>query len=57
MYTPPFGFNLFVASGITKLSINKLVPAVMPFIWVSLITLLLVTFIPEISLWLPALLK
>ena len=56
MFTPPFGFNLFVASGIANLSVNKLAPGVLPFIFVSVIVVLLVTFIPELSLWLPALL-
>jgi C4-dicarboxylate transporter DctM subunit len=56
MFTPPFGFNLFVASGITNMSINKLTPAVLPFVWLSLITLLVITFIPQISMWLPNLL-
>lgn len=57
MFTPPFGFNLFVASGITKLSINRMVPAVLPFVWVTLAALLVITFVPQISLWLPALLR
>ena len=57
MYTPPFGFNLFVASGVTKLPINKLMPGIIPFIFVSLITLALVTWIPGLSLWLPSMVK
>jgi len=53
MFTPPFGFNLFVASGISKLSIDKLAPAVMPFIAIGILVVLLVTFVPQLSLWLP----
>ena len=53
MFTPPFGLNLFVASSITKLSIIKISRGVMPFIIMSIIALLLITYIPEISLWLP----
>lgn len=57
MFTPPFGFNLFVAAGITKTSINKMIPGILPFVWISLITLVLVTLIPQLSLWLPSLIK
>lgn len=57
MYTPPFGFNLFVASGVTKLPINKLMPGILPFIAISLITLLIVTWVPALSTWLPAMAK
>lgn len=53
MFTPPFGLNLFVASSITKLSIFKISRGVMPFIIMSIIALLFITYIPEISLWLP----
>ena len=53
MFTPPFGLNLFVASSITDMSIVRLSKAVFPFILLSLITVLLVTYVPDISLWLP----
>jgi len=53
MYTPPFGLNLFVATSITDMSIVKLSKAVLPFILVSLVALLLITYVPDISLWLP----
>jgi len=53
MFTPPFGLNLFIATGITKLSINQLIPGVIPFIFVSIVALLLLTYIPAISLFLP----
>ena len=55
MFTPPFGLNLFVASGICDMSMLRLSKAVLPFILISLISLLLVTYVPEISLWLPRL--
>lgn len=55
MFTPPFGFNLFVAAGVTNRSINQMMPGVMPFVFLSIITLLLVTFIPKIALFLPGL--
>ncbi len=53
MFTPPFGLNLFVASSITKLSIFRISKGVLPFIIMSIIALLLITYIPGISLWLP----
>ncbi len=55
MYTPPFGFNLFVSSSIFDTSIKKIVLGVLPFIVASLIALFLTTYIPQISLWLPKL--
>jgi len=54
MYTPPFGLNLFVAAGVTKESMVKIIPAVWPFIWVTLIALLLITYVPEITMYLPS---
>lgn len=53
MFTPPFGLNLFVASSITKEPMLKVAKGALPFILMSLIALLLITYIPEISLWLP----
>ncbi|MDK2822502.1 MAG: C4-dicarboxylate transporter, DctM subunit [Clostridia bacterium] len=52
-FTPPFGLNLFVANGITGLPIGKLSSGVLSFVLVSIIALLLITYIPEISLFLP----
>lgn len=51
--TPPVGVCLFVASGIGKVSIQKIAKAGLPFLAVSIFVLLLVTYIPAISLWLP----
>ncbi len=53
MITPPVGLNLFVASGITGLSLKDVMVASMPMTFVLLIGLILVTYIPVISLWLP----
>ena len=55
MLTPPVGLNLFVASGITKLSIKEVFNSVLPWFLVILVGLLLITYIPAISLWLPSL--
>ena len=53
--TPPVGVCLFVASSIGKVPLGKVSRASLPFLLVSFIVLLLVTFIPEISLFLPGL--
>ncbi|MDI9393062.1 MAG: TRAP transporter large permease [Synergistota bacterium] len=55
MFTPPFGLNLFVASQVTGLSVSKIAPAIIPFFFVCLISLLIITYVPAISLFLPAL--
>lgn len=53
--TPPVGVCLFVASSIGKVSIGRASVALLPFLAVSLVVLLLVAFIPEITLFLPSL--
>jgi C4-dicarboxylate transporter DctM subunit len=50
---PPVGLNLYVASGITKMGITELTVAVWPWLLTMLIFLVLVTFWPTLSLWLP----
>ena len=54
--TPPVGVCLFVTSSIGKISLGKISKAILPFLAVSLFVLLLVTYIPQISLALPNLL-
>ncbi|WP_181701500.1 TRAP transporter large permease [Chthonobacter albigriseus] len=56
MCHPPVGLNLYVASGITKMGITELTIAVMPWLMTMLGFLVLVTYVPEISLFLPRLL-
>ncbi|NVM75054.1 C4-dicarboxylate transporter DctM subunit [Duganella sp. SG902] len=53
MCHPPVGLNLYVASGITKMGITELTVAVWPWLLTMLGFLVLVTYIPQISLWLP----
>jgi C4-dicarboxylate transporter DctM subunit len=53
MCHPPVGLNLYVASGIAKMGITELTIAVWPWLLTMLIFLGIVTYIPEISLWLP----
>jgi C4-dicarboxylate transporter DctM subunit len=56
MVTPPVGLNLFVTAGITKMSIMEVVRAALPWLSVLLVFLILVTYIPQIALFLPNLL-
>jgi C4-dicarboxylate transporter DctM subunit len=56
MCHPPVGLNLYVASGITKMGISELTVAVMPWLLTMLAFLMIITYIPQISLWLPNLL-
>lgn len=55
MITPPVGLNLFVASGISGLSLMDVFRGAAPFMIIMLTGLALVTYIPVISLWIPKL--
>jgi C4-dicarboxylate transporter DctM subunit len=50
---PPVGLNLYVASGITKMGITELTVAVWPWLLTMLVFLVLATYWPALSLWLP----
>ncbi|GAL35872.1 TRAP-type C4-dicarboxylate transport system large permease component [Vibrio maritimus] len=52
--TPPVGVCLFVASGIGGIPMEKVVKAIVPFLLCNLAVLLMVTYIPALSLWLPS---
>jgi C4-dicarboxylate transporter DctM subunit len=51
--TPPFGLNLFVASGTFDKPYLAVVRAVLPWLGLALLSLAIVTYFPELSLWLP----
>ena len=53
---PPVGLNLYVASGIARMFITELTIEAWPWLVTMLIFLVMVTYIPEISLWLPRML-
>ena len=55
MFSPPFGLNLFVANSITGLSISDMVRPVLPFFIVTLIALIIITYVPGVALFLPRL--
>jgi C4-dicarboxylate transporter, DctM subunit len=50
---PPVGLNLYVAAGIAKMGITELTKAVMPWLLTLLVFLVIVTYFPELTLWLP----
>ncbi len=53
MCHPPVGLNLYVASGITKMGITELTIAVWPWLLTMLAFLVIVTYWPGLSIWLP----
>ena len=53
MCHPPVGLNLYVASGITKMGITELTIATWPWLLTMLVFLVIVTYWPPLSLWLP----
>ncbi|SIS71154.1 C4-dicarboxylate transporter, DctM subunit [Roseivivax lentus] len=56
MITPPVGLNLFVTSGVAGMSMTRVVRAALPFLGVLFVFLIMVTYIPILSTWLPTLL-
>jgi tripartite ATP-independent transporter DctM subunit len=55
LVTPPVGMCLNVASAISKLGIGKIFLGALPFLPANIVTLVLITFIPQLCLWLPSL--
>ncbi len=53
MVTPPVGLNLFVTSGITGMSIMQVTRAALPWLMVLLVFLAIITYVPQITLFLP----
>ncbi len=55
MFTPPFGMNLFVAQPITGNSMITIIKGVLPFVAISILALIIITYWPSLSLFLPTL--
>ncbi len=53
MITPPVGLNLFVTAGVAQMSVTNVVKAALPWVGIMFIFLIMVTYIPSISTWLP----
>lgn len=56
LFTPPVGVCLYVACGLSKLPIEAVFKPLMPFLGVLLLTLLIISYVPEITLFVPRLL-
>jgi tripartite ATP-independent transporter DctM subunit len=56
LVTPPVGMCLYVASTIARVEITRIFKAALPFLIANLVTLILVSLIPSLSLWLPTVL-
>jgi TRAP-type C4-dicarboxylate transport system permease large subunit len=57
LITPPVGSVLFVGTAIGKISVAQTLKTIWPFYLAALAVVILVSFVPAISLWLPAALK
>ncbi len=53
MITPPVGVNLYVACGVSKISLGHISKSVVPYLIASLIVLFLITYVPDIIMFLP----
>jgi TRAP-type C4-dicarboxylate transport system permease large subunit len=56
LLTPPIGMVLFILQKVSRLSFEATVRAVLPWIWPLLATLALITYVPQLVLWLPGIL-
>jgi len=54
--TPPFGMLLFITSGVSKTPLREVIRETMPMVYVMIVVLFLITYIPEFVLFLPKLL-
>lgn len=50
-FTPPFGLNIFVGQAVFRVPLSSLYPGLMPFIALAIAALMVVTYIPQLSLW------
>ncbi|MFM1653655.1 TRAP transporter large permease [Brevibacillus sp. B_LB10_24] len=57
LVTPPVGIDLFVVSQISKISISRVARAAVPLIFLLIFDVLIVSFVPFLSTWIPSLLK
>ena len=54
--TPPVGVCLFICANIARRPLQSVVVAILPFVATNIVVLLLVTYVPAISMWLPGVL-
>jgi C4-dicarboxylate transporter DctM subunit len=53
LITPPLGVCLFIACSIAKITLEQIVKAILPFLIAAIAILFIVTYIPQLSLWIP----
>ena len=53
MITPPVGLNLFVTAGVAQMSVTSVIKAALPWVAIMFLFLLIVTYVPFVSTWLP----
>jgi C4-dicarboxylate transporter DctM subunit len=51
--TPPMGVNLYVISAVIKRDILSITRSVLPFLIIQIIVLIIITYVPELVMWLP----
>jgi TRAP-type C4-dicarboxylate transport system permease large subunit len=56
LITPPVGGVLYIGSAISGIKVNKLFKSMLPLYGIMVIALMLITFVPDLSLWLPKIL-
>jgi TRAP-type C4-dicarboxylate transport system permease large subunit len=57
LLTPPVGMLLYVITGVSRIPMGEILKDLWPFLIAILLVLLLITFVPGITLWLPGLLS
>ena len=53
MITPPVGLNLFVTAGVAQMSVTSVIKAALPWVAIMFLFLIIVTYVPAVSTWLP----
>ena len=53
MITPPVGLNLFVTAGVAQMSVGRVIKAALPWVAIMFLFLIIVTYVPVVSTWLP----
>jgi C4-dicarboxylate transporter DctM subunit len=53
MITPPVGLNLFVTAGVAQMSVGRVIKAALPWVAIMFLFLIIVTYVPIVSTWLP----
>jgi len=55
--TPPLGANLFIATGVANVSLESLIKSIIPYLFMMILMLFIVTYVPQLSLFLPSLMN